>query len=165
MSNRVEKNQTIVASVFDRLIDDEPGVSREVAKTGNQALRDLKQAVRRDLENLLNTRRRLLSWPEELSELNTSLANYGLPDFTSSHLRAAQDPGAFLELIADTISKFEPRLKNVRVELLNKGDRIDRVLRFRIDALLHVEPISDNVSFNSAFEPAKGAFEIQRGPT
>jgi type VI secretion system protein ImpF len=161
----LEKDQAILASVFDRLIDNEPGVSREVAKTGSQALRELKQSVRRDLENLLNTRRRLLSWPAELSELDVSLVNYGLPDFTSAHLQAAQDPRAFLEVIADTISKFEPRLKNVRVELLGKGDRMDRILRFRIDALLYVEPISDNVSFDSSFEPAKGAFEIQRGST
>src|SRR5262249_29821668 len=125
---------------------------------------DLKHAVRRDLEALLNTRRRLLSWPPELGELNTSLVSYGLPDFTSAYLQAAQRPEAFLELITDTIARFEPRLKNVRVELLQKKDRIDRVLRFRIDAVLHVEPVSDNVSFDSAFEPTKASFEIQRGP-
>ena len=112
----------------------------------------------------MNTRRRLLSWSDELSELDTSLVSYGVPDFTSAHLQAAQDPHAFLELITATISRFEPRLKNVRAEMVSQADRVDRVLRFRIDAVLHVDPVSDNVSFNSAFEPAKGSFELQRGP-
>ena len=161
MSARLELNQTLLASVFDRLIDNEPTVTREPAKTGPQALRELKQAVRRDLENLLNTRRSLLVLPDDLPELRTSLVNYGLPDFTSGQMRAAQDPGAFLEMIADTISRFEPRLENVRVELLANQTKEDRVLRFRIDAILHVDPISDGVSFNSAFEPARGDFAIQ----
>ena len=160
MANRIDLNQSIVASVFDRLMDDEPDVTREPAKTGPQAVRELKQAVRRDLENLLNTRRRLLVPPEDLYELSTSLVNYGLPDFTSAQLMAAQDPRTFLAMIAETITRFEPRLENVRVESVSKPG-VDRVLRFRIDAVLHVEPISDGVSFNSAFEPARGEFKVQ----
>jgi type VI secretion system protein ImpF len=161
MAARLELNQTVLASVFDRLIDNEPGVTRETAKTGPQALRELKQAVRRDLENLLNTRRSLTVLPDDLPELRTSLVNYGLPDFLSGQTRAAQEPLAFLEMIADTIRRFEPRLENVRVELLSSKVGEDRVLRFRIDAVLHVDPISDGVSFNSAFEPARGDFAVQ----
>ena len=71
-------------------------------------------------------------------------------------MKAARDPRAVLGSDRGNDRTFEPRLKNVNVELLDKSDPIDRVLRFRIDALLHVEPISDNVSFDSAFEPVQG---------
>jgi len=160
MANRIELNQSVLSSVFDRLIDDDPDATREVAKTGPQAVRDLKHAVRRDLERLLNTRRSLHQLPADLTELAKSLVNYGLPDFTSVQMNAAQDPDAFLSIIVDTINRFEPRLENVRVELIPNADTSDRVLRFRIDAILHVHPFSDGVSFNSSFEPARGGFKV-----
>ena len=76
---KIEADQPLVPSVLDRLIDDEPTATREPPKSRGQVLRDLKQSVRRDLENLLNTRQRCKSWPENLSELEVSLVNYGFP--------------------------------------------------------------------------------------
>jgi type VI secretion system protein ImpF len=163
MSTRIEQSQPVVTSVFDRLTDEEPSLRREVVKAGPQAVRDLKQAVRRDLERMLNTRRRLLSLPDDLTELGLSVVNYGLPDFNSAHVRAAQEPRIFLATIAEAIRRFEPRLTKVRVEMLSQPGGVDRVLRFRIDGVLDVEPILDSVSFNSSFVPLRGAFEIQKG--
>ena len=56
--SRVRDDQPLVPSVFDRLLDDEPDNSRETAASRRQVLRELKQSVGRDLENLLNTRQR-----------------------------------------------------------------------------------------------------------
>ena len=163
MSTRIEQNQPVVMSIFDRLTDDEPNLHREVTKTGQQAVRELKQAVRRDLERMLNTRRWLSVLPDDLAELARSVVNYGLPDFNSAHVGAAQEPRGFLATIAEAIRRFEPRLKKVRVELIGQPGAINRVLNFRIDAVLDVEPVLDNVSFNSSFAPLRGAFEIQKG--
>jgi type VI secretion system protein ImpF len=49
-------------SVLDRLLDDEPKKREEVQPTAAQTVRQLKDALRRDLEWLLNTR----SYPEEI---------------------------------------------------------------------------------------------------
>ena len=122
-------------------------------------MRELKQSVRRDLESMLNTRRRLMPLPSDLPELGLSVINYGLPDFNSAHVRAAQETPSFLATVAEAIRRFEPRLTKVRVELINKPGATDRVLRFRIDAVLDVDPILDSVSFNSLFVPLRGAFE------
>ena len=53
---RAQPNQPLVPSVLDRLLDDNPGAKSEPPQSRHQVLRDLKQSVRRDLENLLNTR-------------------------------------------------------------------------------------------------------------
>lgn len=161
MADRPKSNQPLLPSLIDRLIDDDPTVSREVPRSNLQVLRDLKQAVRRDLENLLNTRCRPMNWPEELTELESSLVNYGIPDFTGSNLRAAEDPDILFRAIEAAISNFEPRLSLVRVEPVANSDRLDRALRFRIDAVLRVEPVEEKVLFNSVLETASGAYQIE----
>ena len=161
MADRPKNNQPLLPSILDRLIDDEPTLSREAPRTNVQVLRDLKQAVRRDLENLLNTRCRPVTWSEELGELETSLVNYGIPDFTGSNLRAAEDPDILFRAIETAIRNFEPRLSRIRVEPLTNQDKLDRTLRFRIDAVLHVEPIQEKVLFNSVLETASGTYQVE----
>jgi type VI secretion system protein ImpF len=155
------RKTSIVASMLDRLLDDEPTVSREVQKDDTKMLREIRDAVRRDLENLLNTRARCLSWPPSLDELSGSLVNYGLPDFTNTYARAVEDPDGMLKAIQFAIQQFEPRLRNVRVELLPSDVATDRALRFRIDATLYVEPVEDKVFYSSALEPVTGNFEVK----
>jgi type VI secretion system protein ImpF len=38
---------------------------------------------------------------------------------------------------------------------------LDRVLRFRIEALLRVEPTPEPVTFDSVLEPVTGNFELK----
>jgi type VI secretion system protein ImpF len=157
----IGRKSTVVPSMLDRLLDEEPHISREAPKDDTKVLREIKDAVRRDLENLLNTRARCISWPATLDELSSSLVNYGLPDFTNTYSRAVQDPDSLCRAIRFAIEKFEPRLKNVRVDLLKSNVATDRALRFRIDATLYVDPIEDTVFYSSSLEPVTGNFEVK----
>jgi type VI secretion system protein ImpF len=155
------RKTTIVPSMLDRLLDDEPQVGREAPKDDTRMLREIKDAVRRDLENLLNTKARCLSWPPSLDQLSASLVNYGLPDFTNTYARAVEEPDALCQAVQFAIEQFEPRLRNVRVELLPSDVATERALRFRIDATLYVEPVEDKVFYNSSLEPVSGNFEVK----
>jgi type VI secretion system protein ImpF len=157
----IPREQPLVVSVLDRLLDDEPGVSSEPARGRVQVLRALKQSVRRDLENLLNTRTRCLVWPPGLKELKQSLVNYGLPDFTGADLGSKKDREQFCGVVQSVIRQHEPRFKSVRVQLLGNTEPLDRTLRFRIDALLRAEPAPEPVVFDSVLKPATGAFELK----
>ncbi len=154
------RKTTIVPSMLDRLLDEEPQVSREAPKDDSRVLREIKDAVRRDLENLLNTRARCLSWPPSLEELPASLVNYGLPDFTNTYARAVEDPDSMCKAIQFAIEQFEPRLRDVRVDLLPSNVATERALRFRIDATLYVDPVEDKVFYSSSLEPVSGNFEV-----
>src|SRR5437764_8809204 len=113
----IRPDQPLIPSVLDRLIDHEPGVRREAPLSRNQLLRDLKQAVRRDLENLLNTRVRCVSYLTGLKELKQSLVTYGIPDLTGLSLGAAKEREEFRRTIQAIILQYEPRLKNLQVTL------------------------------------------------
>src|SRR5882724_12040684 len=133
---RVRAEQPLIPSLVDRLIDLDPTVSREPAPSRHQVLREMKLSVRRDLENLLNTRFRCLSPPDHLKELERSLINYGIPDLTASNMGSAQDREKLCAALQKIIARHEPRFKTVRVTLQDSSDVMDRTLRFRIDAML-----------------------------
>ncbi|SRR5579884_1412883 len=157
----ISADQPLVPSVLDRLLDDEPDVRRDPAPSPHQLLRTVKQAVRRDLQNLLNTRRRCLPWPQGLTELAHSLVNYGMPDFTEVNMGSGEGRGQLRQLLESVICQCEPRFKSVTVHLLDNEDPLDRTLRFRIDALLHAVPAPEPVAFDTTLETATGTIEVR----
>ena len=158
---KIEQSQPLVISVLDRLVDLDPDTSVEAPRSRVQVLRELKQSVRRDLENLLNTRRRCVGWPPQMNELDLSLVNYGIPDFTGLHLGTSRLRDDFRRSIEEAIRRFEPRFKTVRVEFLTNAEPEDQTLRFRIDALLYADPAPEPVIFDSSLEPNTGTFEVR----
>ena len=158
---RVPPNKPLLPPVLDRLLDDDPGVTREAPSSRHQLLHDLKQAVRRDLENLLNTRVRCLIVPGEFKELKQSLVNYGIPDITGASLGSAEEREDFCRLLQTVIRQYEPRFKAVTVKPVNNTDAQDRTLRLRIDALLIAEPAPEPIVFDSVLRPGTGAFEVK----
>jgi len=161
---RTRTEQPLVASILDRLINDNPGATREVVPSRSQQLRDLEQAVRRDLENLLNTRMRCLEVPPNLQELKTSLVNYGLPDFTGANMGLPEQRAALAGRLEESIRRFDTRFRSVRVQLLDNAEPLDRTLRFRIEGLLHAEPAPEPVAFDSILRPVTGDFQVKEAP-
>ena len=151
----------LLPSVLDRLIDNDPQVHLEASASRNQLLRDLKQAVRRDLENLLNTRIRYISWPAELPELKQSVVNYGIPDLTGTPLASSREREEFRRTIQSVILLYEPRLKKLKVTLGDQADAIDRTIRFRLEAILQAEPAPEPVAFDSTLRLTTGSFEVK----
>jgi type VI secretion system protein ImpF len=160
---KIHNDQPLLPSVFDRLLDEDPTITKEAPKSRMQVLRELKQSVRRDLENLLNTRWRCVEWPKDLKELEVSLVNYGIPDFTGINMSQMAEREKLRTIVERVIKRFEPRFKTVKVMLLENEDTFDRTLRFRIDALMHAEPVPEPVVFDSRLEPSTATFEIKSG--
>lgn len=150
----------ITPSIFDRLLDYEPDVSREAPKSRTKSLHDLKASVRRDLEWLLNTRCIIDHIPERLEEVNNSLAIYGLPDFTGVGIKGASEQKRLLTMLETAIRVFEPRLIDVEITLEPISD-LERVLRFRIDAQLKIDPIPEPITFDTVLQMGSGEFEIK----
>ena len=118
------EDEPLRASILDRL-----QVGDGVGKfSGRQTLSQLIESVHVSLENLLNTRWRVTAWPPVLGELQRSLVNYGIPDFTGVNMSAVADRKYFGKLLEEAIRLHEPRFKKVRVEVLDNDDRLDRTL-------------------------------------
>ena len=112
---RPQTELAITLSVLDRLIDNEPKVSTEAPLHRAESVRQLKSAVRRDLEWLLNSRRIAVEPPESLRDLGRSVYTYGMPDFSFYNIGTAKDQGRLMRVLQNAVKLFEPRLANVRI--------------------------------------------------
>lgn len=155
-----DNDTQITPSVLDRLIDLDPKTPREAPASRLQTLNDLKQAVKRDLEWLLNARQIVGGVPPELKELCRSLAAYGVPDFASASVKSPADQKRVQRSLEMTISLFEPRLENVTVSLAPVTD-LDHKLRFRIDARIKVEPAPEPVTFDTVLQASSNQYVVK----
>jgi type VI secretion system protein ImpF len=154
---------TITISVLDRLIDLEPDNRIENPLSRSQSVRLLKNAVRRDLEWLLNSRRICDPPDEALKEVNRSTYIYGLPDLSALTMAASGDRNRLVKQILATISLFEPRLMNVRLVLVETPDASKKDVRLRIEAMLRMDPVPEPVSFDTVIELKSGNCHLSGG--
>ena len=114
----------------------------------------LRNSVRRDLEALLNARRRWRSWPvahdASWRPRRSATASPISPSGAFNDARRREE--LRLEIEA-TIRRFEPRFLSVRVHLIDAQDRLETTLRLRIEALLHAEPAPEPITFDTLVDP------------
>jgi type VI secretion system protein ImpF len=155
----------VTQSLLDRLVDRSRDKDSQFAASGDEpttrseSFRWFKEGVKRDIEWLLNTRQ-IPEPAEELSELQTSLYNYGLPDITSIGLHSSRDRDRLLRVLETTLRRFEPRISDAKVSL-EPVLANTRILRFRIDGMLRVDPAPEPVSFNTILEITSGQYEVK----
>lgn len=147
------------ASLLDRLIDDDPGNTGESVQYRRLDVRQVKAFVIRDLENLLNSRRNITQLPAEFRQLENSVASYGLKDFTAENTDSQKVRQIIRKDVERTIARFEPRLKNVKVEL-GTGSKKERNLNFHISAMLVADPILEPVAFDSYFDSIRKEYVV-----
>jgi type VI secretion system protein ImpF len=158
---RPDADFTVTQSLVDRLIDRDPRINADPSITRAQSVRQLKAALRRDLEWLLNSRRNPDAAPESMAELSQSLYNYGLPDFSSVSLNSPKDRGRLLLELENTVALFEPRLKDVKVALVETPGVNTRTLHFQIEAMLMMDPAPEQVSFDTVLQLVSGEYQIR----
>jgi type VI secretion system protein ImpF len=158
---RSEAESRLVPSLLERLLDDHPENTHEPLGDRFYAVGQMKSSVAHDLEELLNTRREALSEPPpEFTEVNKSLIVYGLPDFTSYNLLDPADCSRIKRSLETAIARFEPRLERVRVSM-QPPDPNDRILRFKIEAMLRIEPAREPVAFDTVLHLATQAYSVR----
>jgi type VI secretion system protein ImpF len=109
-SSSSRTSQRVRLPLLDRLLDADPSSTRDPVTTPAIALETLRAAVRRDLEALLNARRRRWPLPEKETELAASPLGYGIPDATSGASAQAHRRAELAADVERVIRRFEPRL-------------------------------------------------------
>jgi type VI secretion system protein ImpF len=152
---RATTETLVTQSVLDRLVAVE-----EWPATRSQSLRYFKEALRRDLEWLLNTRQppipKLAGYPRAAA----SIVNFGLPDITSMGLASAADHRQLRIAIEACLRNFEPRLTDVRVAV-EGSDKVDRRLRFHIEGNMKLDPAPEEITFDTVLELTSGEYKVK----
>lgn len=158
---RIDQKKKLRPSILDRLLDNDPQNTVEVDVDQHQKLKDLRSSVRRDLENLLNTRFRVVEPEDDYRQVRNSLINYGLPDLATVNVSDKVKRKEFIDHLQSILVDFEPRFKSVKVNYMENSDTLDRTLRFRIDAVLYADPSPEVVVFDSTLEPVTRTVNIE----
>jgi type VI secretion system protein ImpF len=141
-------------SILDRLIDEAPDKLIDRPLSHAETLGALRRSVRRDLEALLNTRRRWRSWPDGYAELALSPVGYGIADFSSGAFNDPRRREWLRQEVEQAIRRFEPRLVRLRVMLMDPKDELEATLHLRIEGLLRAEPAPDPIAFDTLVDAA-----------
>lgn len=153
--------RTVQLSVLDRLLDDDPRSDVEAPLRRDESIAQLRAAVMRDLDALLNTRRTPEPAPAGMDEVAASLYHFGMPDLSSLNRDSHEDRSRLLRMIEDTIATFEPRLTNVKVTTARASEHAPRELHFRIDALLRMDPNPERIAFDTRLEVTTGRYALE----
>ena len=152
---------TLLPSVLDRLIDNEPGSSVEPEWARSQGVLELRDTVKRDLESLLNSRQTRPELVDNIDELSTSMLTYGLPDFTSTGGGGVEEHEMLRRAVEKTIERFEPRLRHVGVVVVPQKSSFERSLHLTISAMLWIDPEPIPISFDTVVQTATGTCEVK----
>src|SRR4051812_16680688 len=113
------------------------------------------EAVRRDVEELLNNRRPVDAEAERFPELSKSVFAYGLPELISLPALTGPQRDSIARLVAESVARNEPRLRDVRATITSSPDSTDRSIRLRIDGRLRLSP-APGVQFETVLQLAAG---------
>lgn len=143
--------------LFDRLVDEQPGVHHETPPARALTRAGLVESVRRELEKLFNTR---LSLPSHrLEGRSRTVVDYGIPDFRELSSANPADRERLARALTEAITAFEPRLQEVRVEVEPAAETQDGLVG-RISALLSTESITEPIAFMTVFAQRRNGVEV-----
>ena len=125
------------------------------------SLADYKASIVRDLEILVNTRQSLVA--NELDgfvNLSGSILDYGMPDFTSRSVLDPKDRLLIQRQLEKAITVGDRRFRSVKVQLLAQQTG-QRMLTFRVDAVLRLQDITRQVSFDAVLQVNTQEYKVQ----
>lgn len=155
------QERTLARSIIDRLVDANPDLSQDPPLSTTEQIRELREGLRRDLEALLNTRRRPTAPPSACEELGDALVSYGVDGMVSANLVTDEAKLRLARVIERRITLFETRLSDVRVTILKSRSNGERALRMRIQATFRVHEGMPPISFESMIDPSTQRFLVE----
>ncbi|MBZ0171480.1 MAG: type VI secretion system baseplate subunit TssE [Phycisphaerales bacterium] len=150
--------------LLDRLTDDEPDKSAESREKRVFSTRQMRSAVLRDLNWLLNTAQKMGPQEEaETPEVCTSVINFGVPDLcgvTSGGI----DIVALERTITRAIRAYEPRIRpgTLRVTArVREAEMSGNALTFEVRGDLWAQPIPEPMFIRTEIDLETGQYVME----
>ncbi len=142
------------STLFDRLIPEQDRYLQGLS------IQQLREAVAHDLEDLLNSR--VAKFDQEMTAYplaRKSVLQFGIIDFVGLSTANPLDRETICHSIEQSIEAHEPRLKQVKVEMLLDGHNMGS-LCLSIQAYLNIYPLYEPVLFDALLKPTTQQYVI-----
>lgn len=141
------------STLFDRLAPEQEDLS-------GLSVQQLRESVARDLEDLLNSRIAKMDHVMDHYPLaQKSILQFGIIDFVGLSTANPMDREKICQSIEQSIAAHEPRLKQVKVEMLLDGHNMG-ALCLSIQAYLNIHPLYEPVVFDALLKPTTQQYVI-----
>ncbi|BBL20136.1 type VI secretion system lysozyme-like protein [Acinetobacter radioresistens DSM 6976 = NBRC 102413 = CIP 103788] len=142
------------STLFDRLIPEQDRYLQGLS------IQQLRESVAHDLEDLLNSR--VAKFDQEMAAYplaRKSVLQFGIIDFVGLSTANPLDRETICHSIEQSIEAHEPRLKQVKVEMLLDGHNMGS-LCLSIQAYLNIYPLYEPVLFDALLKPTTQQYVI-----
>ncbi|TCB50759.1 type VI secretion system baseplate subunit TssE [Acinetobacter sp. ANC 4779] len=141
-------------TLFDRLLPE-----NEQNYQG-RTLQQLRESVASDLEDLLNSRMaKLDDLIDDFPLAKQSILQFGIIDFVGLSTANPTDRDKICQSLEQSIAAHEPRLRQIKVEMLLDGHNMG-ALCLSIQAYLNIHPIFEPVVFDALLKPTTQQYVI-----
>ncbi|NLN58076.1 MAG: type VI secretion system baseplate subunit TssE [Gammaproteobacteria bacterium] len=142
------------STLFDRLVPEQERF------LNGMSIQQLRESVARDLEDLLNSRIAPLDQDiEEFPLVKQSILQFGIIDFVGLSTANPLDRDKICQSIEQSIAGHEPRLRQIKVEMLLDGHDMG-LLCLSIQAYLNIHPLYEPVFFDALLKPTTQQYRI-----
>ena len=141
-------------TLFDRLLPETDQNYRGIS------LQELRESVASDLEDLLNSRMAKLDHLiDQFPLAKQSILQFGIIDFVGLSTANPSDRDKICQSIEQSIAAHEPRLRQIKVEMLLDGQNMG-ALYLSIHAYLNIHPLFEPVIFDALLKPTTQQYVI-----
>ena len=98
--------------------------------------------------------------PDWCPELRRSVYDYGLVDTTGMPVGTKAGRDRLVATLQDAIERFEPRLGQPRIKLIDAQQVRAPQIRFVLEAVLEMDPGREDVVFDTVLEIASGEYDV-----
>ncbi|WP_445659870.1 type VI secretion system baseplate subunit TssE [Acinetobacter sp. F16] len=124
------------------------------------SLQQLRESVASDLEDLLNSRMaKLDDLIDDFPLAKQSILQFGIIDFVGLSTANPTDRDKICQSIEQSIAAHEPRLRQIKVEMLLDGHNMG-ALCLSIQAYLNIYPLFEPVIFDALLKPITQQYVI-----
>lgn len=132
----------IMASLLDRLLDDGPTTSR-----------DVREGLRRDLENLLNNSICVIGWGSDKSALDSSILNYGVIDITTLNVSTPDQKKNVAKQMQKQIAMLDSRFDEILITVQPNRSEAEQALRLRLELSVEIDNVLESILMESLLDP------------
>jgi len=141
-------------TLFDRLLPETEQNYQGIS------LQQLRESVASDLEDLLNSRMaKLDDLIDDFPLAKQSILQFGIIDFVGLSTANPTDRDKICQSIEQSIAAHEPRLRQIKVEMLLDGHNMG-ALFLSIQAYLNIHPLFEPVIFDALLKPTTQQYVI-----
>ena len=141
-------------TLFDRLLPETEKNYQGIS------LQQLRESVASDLEDLLNSRMaKLNDLIDDFPLAKQSILQFGIIDFVGLSTANPTDRDKICQSIEQSIAAHEPRLRQIKVEMLLDGHNMG-ALCLSIQAYLNIYPLFEPVIFDALLKPTTQQYVI-----